>query len=88
MSRTTRTRAAIAMLVYVMTNGALLLAGLVFVLVASRAGREVWVPVVVLATLVIGASLAWETARLRARHQPQSRYQPTSLRTQWGHNRH
>jgi hypothetical protein len=88
MSPTIRTRAAIAMLIYVMTNGVLLLAGLVFALVASRFGSDVWIPVVALAILVVTASLAWEiSSRLRGRRLARSRYQPTSLRTQWNHTR-
>ncbi len=83
MTPKTKTRAAIAMLVYMMTNAVLFGSGLIIALIVSRAGAAIWMPVVVVASLVVAAPLAWRIApRLRARHRPQFHYQPIALRTQ------
>ncbi len=83
MNPRTKTRAAIAMLVYMMTNAVLFGAGLIIALMASRSGAAVWIPVAAVASLIVAAPLAWEIApRLRARNRPEMRYQPVTLRTQ------
>ena len=83
MSPRTKTRAGIAMLVYLMTNAVLFGAGLIIALMASRSGAAVWIPVAAVASLILAAPLAWEIApRLRARNRPQMDYQPIMLRTQ------
>ncbi len=71
MTRETRTRAAIAALIYMMANAVLFGAGLVTVLTVPAllpyaAGL---IPVVVAASFVLAAPLAWWIApRLRARY--------------------
>ncbi len=83
MNPKTKTRAAIAMLVYMMTNAVLFGGGLIIALMASRAGAAIWIPVVVIASLILAAPLAWQIApRLRAHHWPQLHHQPVALRTQ------
>lgn len=88
MAPKTKARAATAMLVYLMTNAALVVAGLIIALVASRAGAAVWIPVVAVAALALAAPLAWRlTPRLGARRAPQLRYEPITLRTQTRYRR-
>ena len=71
MRRETRTRAGIAALVYAMTNAVVFGAGLITVMTvpALRAHAAIGIPVVVAASLVLAAPLAWWLApRLRARY--------------------
>ena len=83
MNPKTKTRAAIALLVYMVTNAVLFGGGLIIALIVSRAGAAVWMPVATVASLVVAAPLAWRIApRLRARHRPQLHYQPIALRIQ------
>lgn len=66
-----KTRAGIAALVYIMTNAVLFGAGLVFVLSAPalQANMGLAIAIVVVASLVIAAPIAWFIApRLRARN--------------------
>lgn len=70
MTRETRTRVQIAVLIYSMVNAVLFGAGLIFVLtlpvLSAHAGF--WISVVVGASLILAAPLAWWIApRLRAR---------------------
>jgi hypothetical protein len=67
----TRTRVAIAALIYSMTNAVLFGAGIVPVLAvpALSAHAAILIPAVVVASLVLAAPLAWLLApRLRARY--------------------
>ncbi len=71
MRRETRTRAAIAALIYTMTNAVVFGAGLITLMTvpALRAHAAIGIPVVVAASLVLAAPLAWYLApRLRARY--------------------
>jgi hypothetical protein len=71
MQRETKTRAAIAALIYTMTNAVIFGAGLITVLTlpALRADAAIWIPVVVVASLILAAPTAWLMApRLRARY--------------------
>ena len=66
-----RNRFRIAVLIYSMTNAVIFGAGIVTVLnVATlRANAHIWIPVVVLASLILAAPLAWVIApRLQARY--------------------
>jgi heme/copper-type cytochrome/quinol oxidase subunit 3 len=88
LSPQTRTRAAIAMLVFMMTNAVLFGAGLIVALLVSHANAEVWIPIVVVASFILAAPIAWEIApRVRARNWPQTHYQPATLRVQERHLR-
>ena len=83
MSPRTKTRAAIAILVYITTNAVLFGGGLIIALITSRAGAAIWIPVAVIASLVVAVPLAWEIApRLRTHSSAQLHYQPVTLRTQ------
>jgi hypothetical protein len=66
-----RNRFRIAVLIYSMTNAVIFGAGIITVLNVPelRANAHVWIPVVVVASLVIAAPLAWLIApRLQARY--------------------
>jgi len=69
MQRETKTRAAIAALIYLMTNAAIFGAGLITVLSLPdlRGEGMISIPVVVVASLILAAPIAWLIApRLRA----------------------
>jgi len=71
MTAETSTRTQIAALIYTMTNAMLFGAGLIVVLMvpALNANAGFWIAVVVGASLIIAAPLAWLIApRLRARY--------------------
>ncbi len=83
MTPQTKTRAAIAMLVYMLANAVLFGAGLIVVLTASGGAAAIWIPVVVVVSLVMAAPIAWEMApQLRARHWTHADLQPLTLRVQ------
>ena len=67
----TRNRFRIALLIYSMTNAIIFGAGLVTVLnvPSLNANAHIWIPVVVVASLVLAAPFAWFIApRLQARY--------------------
>ena len=71
MSRETKTRFAIAALIYSMTNAVLFGVGIVTILLVPAFGENlaVAVPVVVVSSLLLAAPVAWFLApRLRARY--------------------
>ena len=71
MQQGTRNRLRIAVLIYSMTNAVLFGAGIVTVLNVStlRANASVWIPAVVVVSLILAAPLAWFIApRLQARY--------------------
>jgi len=71
MTRDTRTRAAIAALVYVMTDAVLFGAGVILVLTLPglNADAGYWLTIVIGASFVLAAPIAWWIApRLRARY--------------------
>ncbi len=71
MQRETKTRAGIAALIYSMTNAVIFGAGLITVLSlpALRGEGMIWVPVVVVASLILAVPIAWLIApRLRAHY--------------------
>ena len=71
MTRETATRAQIALLIYGMTNGVLFGAGVILVLTwpALNANAGLWISVVVAASVVLAAPIAWWIApRMRARY--------------------
>ena len=82
MDQRTRTRAAIAMFVYVLANAVLVGAGLISVAMAgSHAG--LWIPLVVAGVFLVAAPFAWEIApRLRAGDWRRRALQPMALRVQ------
>jgi multidrug efflux pump subunit AcrB len=71
MQRETKTRVGIAALIYTMTNAVLFGAGLITVLLLPGFSSElmIWIPVVVVASIILAAPVAWLIApRLRARY--------------------
>ena len=71
MTQETRTRAGIAVLIYSMANGVLFGAGLILVLSlpALNTNAGFWIAVVVGASFIFAAPIAWWMApRLRARY--------------------
>lgn len=71
MKRETTTRVGIAALIYTMTNAVIFGAGLITVLTLPglRADEAIWIPAVVVASLILAAPAAWVIApRLRARY--------------------
>ena len=71
MTQETRTRAGIAVLIYSMTNGVLFGAGLIIVLSLPALSADIglWISVVVGASFILAAPIAWWMApRLRARY--------------------
>lgn len=71
MERETKTRLRIAALIYSMTNAVIFGAGIIIVLNVPglRSNAWIWIPVVVVASLVLAAPAAWFIApRLRARY--------------------
>ena len=71
MTQETRTRAGIAVLIYSMANGVLFGAGLILVLTLPvlNANAGFWISVVVGASFILAAPIAWWMApRLRARY--------------------
>ena len=67
----TRNRFRIAVLIYSMTNAVIFGAGIVTVLNVPtlRANAPIWIPVVVVTSLILAAPLAWLIApRLQARY--------------------
>ena len=67
----TRNRRRIAVLIYSMTNAVIFGAGIITVMnvAALRANAFFWIPVVVVASLILAAPLAWLIApRLQARY--------------------
>ena len=67
----TRNRFRIAVLIYSMTNAVIFGAGIVTVLnvPALRDNAQIWIPVVVVASLILAAPFAWLIApRLQARY--------------------
>lgn len=72
MQRETKTRLRIAALIYSMTNAVIFGLGIITVLnvPALRSDAAIWIPVVVVASLVLAAPAAWLIApRLRARYR-------------------
>jgi uncharacterized membrane protein YhaH (DUF805 family) len=66
-----RNRFRIAVLIYSMTNAVIFGAGIITVLnvAAFRANAHVWIPIVVIASLILAAPFAWLIApRLQARY--------------------
>jgi hypothetical protein len=75
MTRETRTRAGIAVLIYSMASGVLFGAGLILVLTLPvlNANAGFWISVVVGASFILAAPIAWWMApRLRARYWRQT----------------
>ncbi|MGZ9272280.1 MAG: hypothetical protein ACXW6T_24425 [Candidatus Binatia bacterium] len=71
MTRETATRVQIALLVYLMTNGVIFGAGVILVLTwpALSADTGFWISVVVAASFILAAPIAWWIApRMRARY--------------------
>ena len=71
MTQETRTRAGIAVLIYSMANGVLFGAGLILVLSLPALSADIglWISVVVGASFILAAPIAWWMApRLRARY--------------------
>jgi hypothetical protein len=71
MQSDTKTRLRIAALIYSMTNAVIFGAGIVTVLNVPglRSNASIWIPVVVVASLVLAAPAAWLIApRLRAHY--------------------
>lgn len=71
MQRETRTRVQLAALIYTMTNAVMFGAGLITVLSvpALSADAGTWIVIVVAASIVLAAPVAWFIApRLRARY--------------------
>jgi multidrug efflux pump subunit AcrB len=71
MQRETKTRVGIAALIYSMTNAVIFGAGLITVLLLPdlRGQDMISIPVVVVASLILAAPIAWLIApRLRARY--------------------
>jgi hypothetical protein len=71
MTRETTTRAQIAALIYLMTNGVLFGAGVILVLTlpALSANSGFWISAVVAASFILALPIAWWMApRLRARY--------------------
>jgi hypothetical protein len=67
----TRNRLRIAVLIYSMTNAVIFGAGIIAVLSVSAlaANAHIWIPVVVVASLILAAPFAWLIApRLQARY--------------------
>ena len=67
----TRNRLRIAVLIYSMTNAVIFGAGIITVLnlPALSANAHIWIPVVVIASLILAAPFAWLIApRLQARY--------------------
>ena len=84
----TKTRAGIALLIYSMTNAVIFGASLITVLSLPdlRDQGMVWIPVVVVASLILAAPIAWLVApRLRVRYWQQ---QQSKERTQVMAKRH
>jgi hypothetical protein len=70
MDRETATRARIAALIYTMTNAVIFGAGLIVVMTvpALAAGAAIWIPLVVVTSLILAAPAAWFIApHMRAR---------------------
>ena len=83
MQRETKTRVGIAALIYSMTNAILFGIGLITVLTvpALSTNAAIWIPVVVVASFILAAPIAWEIApRLRARYWRQRSAEQTSTR--------
>jgi hypothetical protein len=71
MTRETATRAQIAALIYLMTNGVLFGAGIILILTlpALSVNSGFWISVVVAASFILALPIAWWMApRLRARY--------------------
>ena len=71
MQRETKTLVGIAALIYTMTNAVLFGAGLITVLMLPGFSSElmIWMPVVVVASIILAAPVAWLIApRLRTRY--------------------
>lgn len=71
MTRETKTRAQIALLIYMMTEGVLFGAGVVLVLTwpILSADTGFWIVAVVVASAILAAPIAWWIApRMRARY--------------------
>ena len=71
MTRETATRAQIALLIYLMTNGVLFGAGIILVMTWSALSVDAgfWISVVVGASFILAAPIAWGIApRMRARY--------------------
>ena len=82
MERDTASRLRIAALIYTMTNAVLFGAGVITVLTVPGLAENAayWIPVVVAASLVLAAPLAWGIApRLRARNWRRRRDRAISM---------
>ena len=78
MDRETATRARIAALIYMMTNGVIFGAGLIAVMTVPALADHaaVWIPLVVVASFVLAAPAAWFLAPwMRSRFGQQRRAQ-------------
>lgn len=67
----TRNRRRIAVLIYSMTNAVIFGAGIITVLNVSalRVNAYIWIPIVVIVSLILAAPIAWLIApRLQARY--------------------
>lgn len=88
MQRDTRTRAAIAALVYTMVNAVMFGAALITVLAVPyfRAHAEVGIAAAVLVSLIAAGPIAWLIApRLRVRHRRHQRHDAAYARVRTRH---
>ena len=72
-----RNRLRIAVLIYSMTNAVIFGTGLIAVLTISalRVNAQIWIPIVVVASLILAAPIAWLIApRLQARYDRRHTY--------------
>jgi hypothetical protein len=78
MDRETATRARIAALIYMMTNGVIFGAGLIAVMTIPALANDaaVWIPLVIVASFILAAPAAWVIAPwMRSRFGQQYRAQ-------------
>jgi len=81
MDRETATRARIAALIYMMTNGVIFGAGLIAVMTVPALAEHaaVWIPLVVVASFILAAPAAWFIAPwMRSRFGQRRRAQSTA----------
>lgn len=84
MDQTTKSRAAAAMMAFMVANALLFGAGLVIAVMAAVPEAAPWIPLVVIAGLVLAAPLARDTLRrLRSHDWPTAAHEPATLRVQY-----
>ncbi len=83
MDQTTKSRAAAAMMAFMVVNALLFGAGILIAVMAAVPEAALWIPLVVIAGLVLAAPLMRDTVHRLRSHDWPAVHEPTTLRVQY-----